>query len=103
LQPEFVEGHFLDTTEQLNFQLPDNQAHFEKWFEYVVLKGIQRDSTFIHLYQPVLIRRPGTNAIFFTYSRADYIPFLRSKGYKVDVFERKPIIQNIVLTKHNTN
>jgi len=103
LQPDFVEGHFLDATEQLNFQLPDNHPDFEKGFEYAVLKGIHHDSAFIRLYQPVLISRSGTNGTFFTYARIDYIPFLQAKGYKVEVFERKPIIQHVVLTKHSIN
>lgn len=98
LQPDFVEGHFLDAAEQLNFQVPDNRPDFEKRFEYGVLKGIHHDSAFIQLYQPVLISRSGTEGSFFTYARVDYIPFLREKGYKVEIFERKPIIQHVTLT-----
>lgn len=88
LHPDFVEGEFIGADE--HFELPENKPDFDKTnFLSLLLKGIFRDTTFTHLYQPALISPTGSKKAFFTYVRADYIDILRRKSYLVTPLQRE--------------
>ncbi len=88
LHPDFVEGEFVGADGQ--FELPENRPDFDTTnYESILLKGIFRDSAFMHLYQPVLIGHQGSKDVFFTYARTDYIDTLRGKSYLVTPLQRK--------------
>jgi len=78
LRPDLVEGEFVNPE---HFVLPENWSAYQ--FRFHLLKGIFKDSAFLHLYQPVLISRPGAATAFFTYARVDYIDLLRRKNYQI--------------------